>query len=591
MCGLPAFKDASGLTSEMESTNEQASPSIDDSLSETAIQIRTALASVAQISEKDIERGMSIFHIGLDSISAIKVSSTLRKQGVILSVGEMLKAGTVDKMAEIVETRTQSDSNRANEPKAVVRRALGGLDQNTLQQVNIEASQVDQFLPITAGQLYMLSMWLNTKGRNFYPEFVYDLQGSMTFQNLQELWQKLIAANPVLRTHICRTDQKDFPYVQVILNETKVLLTDITGQDDGTAICTMNKVTTQQPWVHLFASRTASGWALKLKIHHVLYDGVSLPLLIQQFQSYCNGGTPSASDHTFEEYVAMGHVASAPAQREAFWTKYLKGVELRVNTKAEVAPMSKTEIFKPGLLQTSDLEAAARQHGISTQALFLAAYAKLHAARACVSNNEDVVIGIYLANRSLPIDNISTAAIPIVNLLPLRIHSPLTTTTFKVASQIQSDLRLLGDPVNATTSLYEINEWTGVKIDTFVNLLSLPSPNDNEIPHQENKVQITPKAGWQQAVSRVVEVDQNNCHAPEDMVNERVNAAYLVSIPTTPTDPSGRDANAEQHAVDIEATIRGGKLDVGVFAPTHILSLEEGEKVVEGLRSELERLG
>jgi hypothetical protein len=45
-----------------------------------------------------------------------------------------------------------------------------------------------------------------------------------------------------------------------------------------------------------------------------------------------------------------------------------------------------------------------------------------------------------------------------------------------------------------------------------------------------------------------------------------------------------------QHAIDIEATIRNGHLDIGVFAPTQMLSLQDGEKLVDDMRLELENL-
>ncbi|KAF2632433.1 nonribosomal peptide synthetase-like protein 2 [Macroventuria anomochaeta] len=572
VCGLPAFKEESSHMLEVENTNEQSSPSIDAPLSETATKIREVLASVAQVNEQDIEPGMSIFHIGLDSISAIKVSSILRKQGIALSVGEMLKAGTVEMMAETAGKRTTFLSNGHTDSSALIKHALRGLDQDkALSWASIEASQVDRILPLTAGQLYMLSMWLNTKGANFYAEFTYHLEGAVSSEALHKLWQDLITANPVLRTHIVTTGQSDLPYVQVVLKEANPSLTDITVQDKESATQTMNKTATQQPWVHLFVSRTASGWMLKFKIHHALYDGVSLPLLMQQLLSLCNGATPSTPGHTFDEYVAVSHTASAPSQRKAFWTQYLEGIEPHYNAKAEVFSSSKTEIFKPGLLQASSLESIARQHGISTHALFLAAYAKLYAAKVSRAKGEDVVIGIYLANRSLPIDNLSTAAIPTVNLLPLRVRLPLNTSIIDAATEIQRDLQAIGEPVNATTSLFEISEWTDVKIDTFVNFLSLPDADDEDIVKRDDGVKITQEASWQEAVSRVTELDHGDWEAIKEMVDERVNAAYL-------------------HAIDVEATVRNGKLDVGVFALTGMLSLEDGENLIENLKSELNDL-
>ena len=589
VCGLPAFRGEDGHAARSGCGEQQQHHVSDTSLSKTATSIRAALASVAQIPEEGIEQGMSIFHIGLDSISAIKVSSILRKQGIALSVGEMLRAGTVEKMAQTVDERTRVVTNGAVDPSVIFKTALDGLGQESLLRLaGIESTQVEQILPLASGQLYILSMWLNTKGANFYPEFTYNIEGTVSFDTLQRSWQGLVSENPVLRTHIVATGQSDIPYLQIVLKEASASLTDTTNLEDEAAERTRDKGPMRQPWVHLLISRTSSGWTLRLKIHHVLYDGVSLPLMMQQLQSLCNGATSSGSHYKLEQYCAIAHAASAPSHRKAFWTRYLENTKPHANVTPEIPFRTRTEIFNPGLLQTYSLEATARQNGVSIQALFLAAYAKLHAARSDRANGEDVTIGIYLANRSLPIDHLATAAIPIVNLLPLLVRAPLGTTLLGAATQIQSDLQRISEPVNATASLYEISEWTGVKVDTFVNFLSLPDTQDDD-GVQEGGIKITQRDGWQDAVSRVTEVEEGHDEVLEEMRNERVNDAYLVSFLFSAKMKADK-ANKQQHAVDVEATTHNGKLDVGVFAPTEMLSLDDGERLMKDLRSALESL-
>ncbi|KAF9697365.1 hypothetical protein EKO04_005054 [Ascochyta lentis] len=572
VCGLPAFEEGRVHAIDCDHKDAKLDGSIEAPLSETATRIRQVLALVSQVPEEEIERGMSIFHIGLDSISAIKVSSILRKQGITLTVGEMLKAGTLEKMAEVADEHSTSTSDQETEWNVNLKKALSGLDrEEVLDHAGIKTGQVDRILPIAPGQMHMLSMWLNTKGANFYPEFLYELEGSMSLEALQKSWQALVTANSVLRTRIVSTAHSGLPYVQVILKEAGASLIDITDQDEKTAVCKMTETAMRQPWAHLFISQTPTGWTLKLKIHHVLYDGVSLPLLMQQFRDLCNGASVSGPSYAFDKYTAVAHASSAISSRKAFWTKYLAGVNKHPGAKGESTPKSRTEFFNPCLLQTSMLESAGRQHGVSTQSLFLAAYAKISAVIAELSDDEDVVIGIYLANRSLPIDNLSTAAIPTVNLLPLRIRSPLNTPLLDSAAQIQTDLQAISDPANATASLHEISNWTDIKITTFVNFLSLPESSATP-PPSEDKVHITPKTDWQDPVRRVTELDISNWTAPPNILNEHVNTAYL-------------------HAIDIEATIRGGRLHVGVFAPSEMLGLEDAEKLVKGLKGELERLG
>jgi amino acid adenylation domain-containing protein len=585
LCGLPMAKPHA-----LEQNGDEEHPGTSSSSpsSLTASQIRAALASVAQLPLEDIQPTMSIFHIGLDSISAIKVSSLLRKQGITLTVGQMLRAGTVEKMALVAE---QLPSPPQNEPdlSAAIDYALRGLDRNkVLDRANIHTSNVAQILPLTAGQVYMVSMWLNTRGRLFYPEFNYTLRGEISFEALENAWQTLISANPILRTHIVATQQAALPYVQIVLKKAHASITDTATLSADAISLEMERRASMQPWVHLSATRETGGWKLRLRIHHALYDGVSLPLLMQQLQDYCNdiatSPTLSTAEDALERYVALTHTGSTPDAREGFWKNYLEGVTPRAvspPTTLPAGPTLRTEIFHPQLLPSSSLEALARTHGVSSQALFLAVFAasyKTYSARSTqpgASTNssdkgkEEVVMGIYLANRSLtlpdssPSFDLPTAPIPTLNILPLRIRSPRTTPLLAVAAQIQQDLRALSEPQVAGTGLWEIDAWTGVKIDVCVNFLSLPSTVEDEgvegMEGVNRDVRIKAVEGWQHTVSRTVPLEEEQDWTPPQAVTgqKQVNEAYVVSSPP----------------------------------PTQLLTLEQGETLVEDLRVRIEELG
>ncbi|KAG9207043.1 hypothetical protein G6514_000334 [Epicoccum nigrum] len=598
LCGLPMIKlhelERNGVQEHPDTSSEKAS-------SVTASHIRAALASVAQISEEDIKPDMSIFHIGLDSISAIKVSSVLRKQGITLSVGQMLKAGTVEKMASLAEQRVSPPQNETD-PSAAITHTLRGLDRDeVLTRANIHAADAARIVPLTAGQVYMVAMWLNTRGQLFYPEFSYTLEGNLSFDALEKAWQDLVSAHPILRTHVVATQQDALPYVQIVLKKVRASIADTTDLDADARSAEMERRAGTQPWVHLSASRSAVGWSLKLRVHHALYDGVSLPLLMQRLQDHCNGTalTPSHSpeEHALVEYMALTSTGSTLASREAFWKSYLSGVKPHVVSPAAFAGTTeRTEIFHPSLLPSGSLEVVSRKHGVSSQALFLAVSASLYTSRAPRSTqpeasadddrDEDVVVGIYLANRSLslPALDLPSSPIPTLNILPLRIHAPKSTPLLDTAAQIQRDLRVLSEPANASTSLFEIDAWTGVRVDVCVNLLSLPSSEadgDEGIEDVEGRggnVRISPVPGWQDAVSREVRIEQGQggeWTPPASLAQQSGNKSNDPYLPT----------------VDIEATIRDGALDVGVFAPSSMLTLEGAEALIFDLRRRLEELG
>ncbi|KAF2997647.1 nrps [Curvularia kusanoi] len=610
MCGLPIVK-----LNALESKDSDKHPSTlsDKPISGTITQIRSALASVAQVSEEDIRPDMSIFHIGLDSISAIKVSSILRKQGLTLSVGQMLKAGTVEKMA-VIASNQEPTTQDAIDSREVIDHTLRGLSRDeVLSRANIDPANVAQILPLTAGQVYMVAMWINTCGTNFYPEFQYNLSGNISFSTLQSAWQALVSSHPILRTHIIATEQDSLPYVQVVLKDISASLTDTTSFDTTTSTLTIQTLAPTQPWTHLFATRTATGWSLVLKLHHALYDGVSLPLLMASLQTHCNNTTasPTPETHTLSQYISLTTTPSATSARKAFWTRYLSGLPSTQQPPSPAAqpsntPSSRTEIFVPNLVSSTALSRLARTHGVSTQALFLAVYASLHASahasdnttRTSTTTSDDMVLGIYLANRSSH-PTISSSAIPTLNILPLRIRSPLTTPLLTRASQIQTDLRDISVGGNASAGLWEIAQWTGVRIDTCVNFLSLPgagsssddggsddegASNDKHIHTRSDKerIHIAPITPWTTTTHPIARtVATTNHHAD------------WTPPPAVSTPSSKRCNEAYLPTLDIEATItKANTLSLGIFAPHSVLpSVEAGQALVDRLKEELGELG
>jgi amino acid adenylation domain-containing protein len=529
LCGLPAFKDEQDedLTREESGDEEQV---FGNSESSTAKTIRETLALVSKTSEDEITEGMTIFHIGLDSISAIKVSSLLRNRSIILSVGEMLKAGTVEKMAQIVDERATVTEEDNSDAGAVLDQAVSAIDQRTiLAEAGIAVDDIEQVYPATAGQIYMLSMWLNANGTNFYPEFPYRINTSISISALHKAWQKLVELNPILRTCFLASRNSRLPFIQVVSKAINSEIVDTTGWSSQKTSEIISRFAHKPPYSHLFASQSSSGWDLTLKIHHALYDGVSLPLLIQQLQDLCNGMDLPPTTNTFNKFLAANHTASALQNRKSFWTSYLAGIVQNRLDQPTTPSTSKVELFRPGLLPAvGRLDIVARKHGISTQSILLAVYAKMYAALTSTPRGRDVVIGIYLASRSLPIPHIAQAAIPTVNLVPLRVTTPLETDLLETASQIQYDMQEISSPVNSTVSLFEVCEWTGVKIDTFVNFLKLPDLEKRAPSGDAGLVSITPTGQWDEEVARVKQTPHVGFEAPKELVNESVTAVYLV---------------------------------------------------------------
>jgi hypothetical protein len=321
-----------------------------------------------------------------------------------------------------------------------------------------------------------------------------------------------------------------------VLRETQSCISDISDWDEQNINEAVDATVSCQPYVHLFVRKNYTGWDLKLKIHHALYDGVSLPIMIQQLQDLCNSSqSASTSFEAFRKLCIGASTQSAIESRRAFWTKHLRGAQQAPLPQPSSPPSSKIEIFKSGLVPNiQGVEAQARKHGTTIHALFLAIFSKLYAALTCTPVDKDVIIGIYLANRSHSIQGISDAAVPTVNLVPLRVSAPMDYEVLEVAAQIQYAIQEISSSVNSTVSLAEIHEWTGVNVDCWVNFLKLPDSSGNgDItgPEDNRGLQIRQVDQWEGDVSRVSTAEQGRrFDKPVEMRDECVSGAYLVSF-------------------------------------------------------------
>ncbi|CAI6340187.1 unnamed protein product [Periconia digitata] len=575
ICGLPPYRDSSESLPETRSIDaeEQNCDGLHSAMAEA---ISGVLAAVSQTPEEDITAETSIFHIGLDSISAIKVSSLLRKQGIILSVSEMLKAGTVKKMAKIIDARSPRTDQTGNNTDKILDEAIATVSQTALlEQAGHSPQDIEKWLPATAGQIYMLTMWLNSNGTMFYPEFTYKVRGSIAFVTLKEAWQSLVDNHSILRTRFHATEEKGVPFMQMVLRKSETHIHDVTGWSNEQIAKLTEERKSQQPLAFMLVSQSEHGWDLRLKIHHALYDGVSLPILTQQLQDLLNSTeATSKSTNVFTEFIAANSMPSILQSRKAFWTNYLRGITQQHLPQPISPSPPRCEVFKPSLSSTmGSLGSLARTNNLTTQSLFLATFAKIYAAITHTPSDHDIVIGIYLANRSYPnIQDLTDAPIPVVNLVPLRVHRPLAVDTLVAAAQIQNDIHEISSAENVGVGLWEINEWSSVKIDCWVNFLTLPTSEREGSDKPNEGIRIEQCGTWNQGVSRVSGTKSSGSFvAPKEVVHEDVQKAYL-------------------HSLDVEVTLRGDGLDLGLFVAEEMMRLRDVEKLASDIKEALEGL-
>ncbi|KIV84887.1 hypothetical protein PV11_00637 [Exophiala sideris] len=545
-CGLPAIALHEARRDNIEGDEKHAVGA--ENWSETESTIREILAQVSHIDSETISKTTGVFHLGLDSVSAIKVSSLLRKEGLRLPVSEIIKLQTIEKMAAAVEL----PKDETSEPRSVARSASGGAGTYRINRsaVAIPEEDVEAVLPCTAGQLYMLDMWTASGGRLFYPTFWLHVFGANR-ETLQNALNGIVRRLPILRTTIIKyADDGHNRTAQVILKSDAAQRYKL-------------------PWSYRITS-SGEGLLLTVQIHHALYDAISFGLIVSQIEELCRDINPSAQPQTqFGKYIDK--TLSASATVKDFWVTHLASEHASRELIGRGSFEAKrVEKFEPQVLPTGQLSEKLKTHGITIQALFFAAYARIYAAlegKSDTPKQADVVVGIYLANRSLDIEGLDELNAPTFNIVPLRIET--TGSLLAMAQQVQRDLGEITRIGNCAASMRDIYAWTKVKVDTYINFLSLPQKEQEESETSAS------------AVAQEVRVTHAKLTADEKSHLEGLEGAS----------PFGENGSVLTDAaewclpaIDIEARVSDGYLGVGVFAPDDMLSANQAENLMKDMR-------
>ncbi|CAM1505742.1 Fc.00g113790.m01.CDS01 [Cosmosporella sp. VM-42] len=447
--------------------------------SEIASEIREVLKKVSNVPISSIKKSDTLYHLGLDSISAIKISSILRKRKINLRPQDLIKATSIANMVDIAQTPITDIAGKPATPTTWT--PPDDLDiEQIFAKLGTSKDRIELF-PALPMQVYMLSAWQNAEGSVFYPEFQYSIDTQIEREAIQVAWDKLVSECPLLRTCFIATGARGIPFLQAIFNHCQIPLDIAPSADEST--------TGLWPLVTACVTKQEGRkWTFVLRIHHALYDGISIPEIMQRFSSLLRGEEAASLESgisQWREYTASLASSIKIRTRREFWTKYLGNCKTDFEEGSHEVDVRKRTSYlqRSAVPNVAHLQKFAAEKGISFQSLFLASYARILASSAYDTVQATVVFGIYLANRTAAHGLPSTY--PTLNLVPLRVETAMSRPIQDVAAGIQKDIHVISSPDLADVGLWEISAWTGIKITSFVNFLSLPNTTNDvgEIIH------------------------------------------------------------------------------------------------------------
>ena len=247
--------------------------------------IREEISILAGAESDEVKAHTSIFKLGLDSIDAIKLSSRLKKRGIDLSVSQIMRNLTIEKMTlqmshhSSIKTPPLSESTLKTQQKLL---------ENHFRKNGRDMDNIECIYPVTPLQEAMVAGMISSNFTKYFNHDVLKLSRQIDIQNLWNAWSTVIDNSPILRTSFIEIDDPrvEGPFSQVTYRRSGVTrnevniseLNELTGLFEDIRERTV-RAGDQAKMLQLTLVNTPTDKYMVLSIAHAIYDGWSLGLL------------------------------------------------------------------------------------------------------------------------------------------------------------------------------------------------------------------------------------------------------------------------------------------------------------------------
>ncbi|KAJ3549385.1 hypothetical protein NM208_g528 [Fusarium decemcellulare] len=283
-------------------------------------------AQVLNIEAASIGVQDHFFRLGGDSIDAMKLVTLARQSDISLTVASIFQKASLLDMAHSALPMSKA-AVTAVQPFSLLSKvsSIDLLKREVAAFARINTEAIQDIYPCTATQEGLMALSIREPG-TYVAQLVYRLPDDIDTARFKEACHLVVQAEPTLRTRIVHTD--DAGFVQVVVAE------DAPQWSTGASLSDVEQSRRQVP-LHNGGKLTdynlvndgSTGVLFVWTIHHALYDGWCLPLILDKIKR-CYQETPSLahlSGPSYSNFIRyLGEIDLDQADK--FWTSELSNV-------------------------------------------------------------------------------------------------------------------------------------------------------------------------------------------------------------------------------------------------------------------------
>lgn len=374
-------------------------------------------ALLPRVEQNDIRADDSFFHLGGDSILAIRLAQLAREKGLKLSAADVLSFPQLSVLAQRI-AKIPSDETQIISPYSLLKDD-GEMQRSLLYAAklcDVKEDFIEDILPCTPLQEGLLA--LTSRKRNSYvSQNVLHVASNTDIEQLKRCWNTVLESMPVLRSRII--DLPGQGLVQVVIKEDAIWslcdsIESYCAADNQIAMGLATPLSRQA--VFKDGNRVSIIWT----VHHAVYDGWTMNMFFNNLRQLYGGG-PIPRIAPFHNLIK--YIIESKESMEKYWTEVLQDLEA---PQFPSLPGSAYQSLADDMIihRISGLDW--KQVDVTAATVIRAAWAVLSAR---YTDSNDVVFGATVIGRQAPVPGIESMSGPTIATVPIRV---LTDPNIKV---------------------------------------------------------------------------------------------------------------------------------------------------------------
>ncbi|ODA75946.1 hypothetical protein RJ55_08587 [Drechmeria coniospora] len=401
--------DLASSLDRMARNSDTSSATADEELSATGELMQSLWAQLFHVTTNRLDENADFFALGGDVTKALQLTKMACNHGIAISARDIFqhpRLAALSVLARPIHCRP---------PNAVAPFSLlgsvhsGHLRAQAAQLCHVRLSDVADVLPCTPLQEGLLALTQKNPG-HYVAQFRFEMDASISVEKLRRAWDQVVASTPILRTRIVSIPNHGL--FQAVLDHGASWASDACpDQDDaGEQHMGLGTPLTRFSIVEGPASRRYFIW----HIHHALYDGWSMSLMLKEAEK-AYYGEETAGLESMAPFIKYIQDLDESNLRQ-FWLAQFANMQhsdLLVNALA--TPLSSQP---PRQVTRTKLELHWGRSEFTPSTMIRAAWAVVMARR---TNSNEALYGVTMTGRQAEVPRIEYMAGPAIATVPFRV--------------------------------------------------------------------------------------------------------------------------------------------------------------------------